>query len=210
MARRHKCFISYHHANDQIYRDTLVKWNDENGIFIDASVELGDIDDSLTDQRIRERIRDDYLRDSTVTILLCGTETRHRKHVDWELYSSMYDGTVNKKNGILVVNLPTIGDTYFTASHGQGEKELVYPSCSSWVTIDNRAEYERRFPHMPARIIDNLVANAAKISVTTWSRLTSPDVFRFLIEATHQDRASAVYDLSRSMMRANTNSFSIF
>lgn len=88
----HRVFISYHHDNDQNYKNALVKWAEENDIFIDYSVETGDIDDNLTDQQIREIIRDDYLRESTVTILLVGTETKNRKHVDWELYSSMFDG----------------------------------------------------------------------------------------------------------------------
>ncbi|MBV6491811.1 MAG: hypothetical protein CNCCGFBP_02462 [Fimbriimonadaceae bacterium] len=210
MAVRHKCFISYHHANDQSYRDSLVRWSDENGIFIDASVDSGDIDDSLTDQRIREKIRDEYLRDSTVTILLCGTETKNRKHIDWELYSSMFDGSVNKKSGILVVNLPVVGETYFHAGHGQQEKSALYSSTTTWVNIDTRSEYERRYPYMPARLIDNLLVNTAKISVVNWSHLTDPSVLRLLIELTHQDRAQAVYDMSRSMMRANARAFSIF
>ena len=53
-------------------------------------MDTGDISDELSDARIREKIRDEYLRDSTGTIVLVGTETKRRKHVDWEIYSSMY------------------------------------------------------------------------------------------------------------------------
>ena len=80
----HKVFISYHHQNDQLYKDRLVDLAEQCSIFIDASVDTGDISDHLSDQSIRETIRDEYLRDSTVTIVLVGTETRRRKHVDWE------------------------------------------------------------------------------------------------------------------------------
>lgn len=99
---KHKVFISYHHLNDQAYKESLLEWNKNNNydIFIDASVDTGDIDDNLSDASIREKIRDEYLSDSTVTILLVGTETKNRKHVDWEIYSSMYDGQVNKKSGV--------------------------------------------------------------------------------------------------------------
>ena len=114
---RHKVFISYHHANDQWYKNELLRLNRIHDIFIDESVDTGGIDDNLPDDRIREIIRDDYLRDTTVTILLVGSETKNRKHVDWEIYSSMYDGQVNKKSGILVINLPSTGCTYYTASH---------------------------------------------------------------------------------------------
>ncbi len=108
----HKVFISYHHANDQYYKEKLLRLNDNykafygNPIFIDKSVDTGEISEDLSDETIREKIRDEYLQDSTVTILLVGTETKNRKHIDWELYSSMYNGKVNKQSGILVVNLP--------------------------------------------------------------------------------------------------------
>ena len=103
---------------------TLIDWNENNGydIFIDASVDTGDIDDRLSDDSIRQKIRDQYLRDSSVTILLVGTETKNRKHVDWEVYSSMFDGQVNKKSGVLVIQLPSTGCTTYTAAHGDEEK----------------------------------------------------------------------------------------
>lgn len=74
-----------------------MEFAEQIAIFIDQSVPTGDISDGVSDEYIRELIRDEYLRDSTVTIVLVGTETARRKHVDWEIYSSMYDGRVNKK-----------------------------------------------------------------------------------------------------------------
>ena len=91
-----KVFISFHHANDQGYKDLLIGLNEQYGIFDDVSVDTHNIADDLPTQTIRQIIRDDYLRDSTVTIVLVGTETRRRKHVDWEIKSSMIDGSVNK------------------------------------------------------------------------------------------------------------------
>jgi len=41
---KHKVFISYHHANDQTYKEALIQSNLYNDIFIDASVDTGDID----------------------------------------------------------------------------------------------------------------------------------------------------------------------
>lgn len=87
---KHKVFISYHHDNDQWAKEKLLELNSKYDIFIDRSVDTGDISDDLSDEKIRKKIRDEYLRD-TVTILLVGTETKNRKHIDWELYSSMYD-----------------------------------------------------------------------------------------------------------------------
>ncbi len=197
----HRVFVSYHHANDQLAKEELVRWANENDIFIDWSVDTGDISDDLTDQQIREKIRDEYLRESTVTIVLVGTGTRYRKHVDWEIFSSMYDGRVNKKSGIIVINLPSINCSYYIASHSS-EKETVFPEQTNWITITDRAEYEQRYPYMPDRIIDNLLNSKAKISVISWDKLTV-DKLKFMIEKAYEDRVNCEYDLSRNMRRRN-------
>ncbi|HGY8036244.1 TPA: TIR domain-containing protein, partial [Escherichia coli] len=51
---KHKVFISYHHANDQWYKNELEKMNDIFDIFVNRSVSLGDIDDEEEPQKIRE------------------------------------------------------------------------------------------------------------------------------------------------------------
>lgn len=201
---KHKVFISYHHENDEDYKEKLLDLNEEHDIFLDWSVDTDDIDDELDDEQIREIIRDDYLRESTVTVLLVGTETKGRKHVDWELFSSMINSKKNKKSGILVINLPTVNCEYFTAAH-DGEKETVYPDQNNWMSIDSRAEYERRYPDMPARIIDNLLKAEAKMSIVNWSRIKDePDALSFLIDATYEDKGKCEYDLSRPMRRRNS------
>ena len=198
----HKVFISYHHANDQWYKEELVKFATEHQIFNDQSVDTGDIDENLDDETIRRLIRDYYLKDTSVTILLIGTETKRRKHVDWELYSSMRDGMVNKKSGILVITLPSTGCNYYQVAH-ESEKELVYPTTSQWTTITERSEYERRYPCLPNRIIDNLLVPNAKISVTNWDKI-NVGTLTFLVNAAYDDRRSCEYDLSRNMRRANS------
>ena len=201
---QHKVFISYHHKNDQNYKEELLRVNREYPMFMDASVDTGDISDDLDDQTIRQEIRDSYLRDCTVTILLVGTETKRRKHIDWEIYSSMIDGEVNKKSGILIVNLPSTNCTYYTAAH-PGEKERLYPSTSSWTTIKSREEYESRYPYLPDRIIDNLMKPEAKISVVNWGKIAENiDHLVFLIDATFNDKAKCQYDLSRPMRRRDS------
>jgi len=199
----HKVFISHHHSNDQWYKEALVGFGEENSIFVDRSVDTGDIPDEWSDERIRREIRDGYLRDSTVTIVLVGRETRRRKHVDWEIHSSMYDGSVNKRSGIVAINLPGISDNEFTAAYGDEEKRLLYPDIASWTTINERAEYERRYPHMPDRIIDNLLKSGVTISVVPWDRINGRTL-DFLIEAAFRNRSNCRYDLSRPMRRANS------
>lgn len=137
---KHKVFISYHHENDQSYKDDLVKWNESAEVFIDKSVDTGDISDALTDEEIRVKIRDEYLRDSTVTIVLVGKDTAGRKHVDWEIYSSMKDGPVNKKSGIVVILLPSVAGAspHICVANGDVEKAL-YPQIKAWKPLDASA-----------------------------------------------------------------------
>lgn len=199
----HKVFTSYHHRNDQEYKKKLVAMADKHDVFVDKSVDTRDIDSSLPDERIREIIRDDYLRDSTVTIVLVGQHTKRRKHIDWEIYSSMFDGKVNKKSGILIVNLP--GTSTYIIAPRKSEQEFVYPDIKNWISVKDRAEYERRYPSMPARIIDNLLEPEAKVSVVPWERIaSSPDKLRYLVDAAFEDRATCKYNLSRPMRRANS------
>ncbi len=95
----------------------------------------------------------------------------------------MYDGAINKRSGILVINLPGTSDLGIAPR--QREKELVYPDVASdhWTTVASREEYELRYPYMPARIIDNLLNPQARISVVPWGRIvTFPDTLRYLAE----------------------------
>lgn len=197
----HKVFVSFHHANDQWYKDELVRWGTENNVFIDGSVDMGEIPDNWDAQHIREYIRDNHLKDTTVTILLVGTETKNRKHIDWELFSSMYDGMVNKKSGILVINLPSVCCQYHTLCTKE-EKEAILPNQKTWISINDRSEFERRYPYMPARIIDNLLKKGVRISVINWNDL-SVDKLKLLIDKAYAARSNNDYDMSREMRMRN-------
>lgn len=197
----HKVFVSFHHANDQWYKDELVRWGTENNVFIDGSVDMGEIPDNWDAQHIREYIRDNHLKDTTVTILLVGTETKNRKHIDWELFSSMYDGKVNKKSGILVINLPSVCCQYHTLCTKE-EKEAILPNEKTWISINDRSEFDRRYPYMPARIIDNLLKKGVSISVINWGDL-SVDKLKLLIDKAYDARSNNDYDMSREMRMRN-------
>lgn len=197
----HKVFVSFHHANDQWYKDELVRWGTENNVFIDGSVDMGEIPDNWDAQHIQEYIRDNHLKDTTVTILLVGTETKNRKHIDWELFSSMYDGKVNKKSGILVINLPSVCCEYHTLCTKE-EKEAILPNQKTWISINDRSEFDRRYPYMPARIIDNLLKKGVSISVINWGDL-SVDKLKLLIDKAYDARSNNDYDMSREMRMRN-------
>lgn len=105
---RHKVFVSYHHYNDQGYRDKFEElFAEQHDIMVSKSVQDNDIDSNLPADTIRQKIRDEYLRDSTVTVVLIGAETWKRKHVDWEIGSSLRETTYSSRSGLLGILLPS-------------------------------------------------------------------------------------------------------
>jgi len=111
MSSKHKIFISYHHANDEADKIEFEElYCDVLDSCISKSVKDGDIDDKLSHEEIRKSIRDNYLKKSTVTVVFIGKDTWKRKHVDWEIYSSLYDGSINKRSGLIGVLLPSYPD----------------------------------------------------------------------------------------------------
>ena len=115
----------------------------------------------------------------------------------------MYDGSVDRRPGMVVINLPGISDDQPVAPRGDEEKRLLYPDITSWTHIDERSEYERRYPYMPDRIIDNLVKPDVRVSVAPWGRINGTTL-EFLIEAAFRYRKDCPYDLSRPMRQANS------
>ena len=111
MSDRHKVFVSYHHENDQAYRDRFeTLFSDIYDIMESRSVQIGDITPNLHIDNVRQIIRDDYLQDSTVTVVLIGTETWKRKHVDWEISASISHTKASDRSGLLGIFLPTHPD----------------------------------------------------------------------------------------------------
>lgn len=111
---RHKVFISYH-VEDQQYKDQFVRMMGSH--LLDRSVEVNDIDDThIKTETIRQKIRDDFIADATVTIVLVGPCTWKRKHVDWEIGSSLRDTKKNSRCGLLGILLPNHPD-YEKSTH---------------------------------------------------------------------------------------------
>ena len=144
MANRHKVFVSFHH-DDQWYKDRFGEMMEGN--IVDKSVEDGNIDDqNLSTERIRQIIRDDFIAEATVTVVLVGTCTWQRKHVDWEIGSSLRETKNNSRCGLLGILLP---------SHPDHEKKKV------------------RTHLMPPRLADNLGGDNPYALISDWSGSTS-------------------------------------
>lgn len=132
-ATRHKCFVSYH-VDDVAEVETFL--NDFGSEFIARSVGVtvdDDFVDSDDDDYIKRRIREQYLTDSTVTIVMLGACTWARRFVDWEISSSLRDDTNNKRNGLLVYPLPSRNNT----------AKLPVRVGDNWTSGDQAASYAR-------------------------------------------------------------------
>ena len=113
--QRHKVFVSYHHKNDQEFKDRLVE--EMSADIVDRSVEDGDIDDGLRTEAIWEKIRNEHIADATVVLVLIGRHTWSRKFVDWEIGSALNKSKNNSRCGVLGVVLPDHPD------YGKGRRD---------------------------------------------------------------------------------------
>lgn len=110
---RHRVFISYHHADQDEVEDFVQTFADERHVFIARAlgVEMEqDIIDSDDTQYVMRRIRELYLKDSTVTIVLIGRCTWARRYVDWEIQASLRHGETVTPNGLLGITLPSVAN----------------------------------------------------------------------------------------------------
>ena len=99
---RPRVFTSYHHGVDEFYYDLLsTYYADENELIHDAS--LDERIDSDDVDYVRWTIRDECIRGSSCTVVLCGAETPERKYVDWEVKA-----TLDMEHGLVAIGLPGV------------------------------------------------------------------------------------------------------
>ena len=125
--------------------------------------------DSQNGDYIMQVIRDDYLKDSTVTICLIGTHSSENEGYDYlgrqknyfiirELQASLYNGKNNTRNGILGVVTPEMYDSIYKGTYSCSE-------CGgnhNWVNMDDFVKnpekyvnqaYDKRTASIASKII---------------------------------------------------------
>lgn len=116
----HKCFISFK-KEDQWYRNKIDDLFSASDIINKG---LDRVIDSYDGDYIMQTIRQDYLKDSTVTVFLIGIHSSENEGYDYmgrrknyfierELQASLYNGRGNTRNGILGVVLPEMYDRIY-------------------------------------------------------------------------------------------------
>lgn len=103
------CFVSYHHERDNKY---ISKLRRVITLMKVADYSLKDDIGHLTDDTIYKKVRE-KMRSRSVTVVLIGERTGHRKWIDWEIWASLrgythpYDPYKSfKPNGLLGIFLP--------------------------------------------------------------------------------------------------------
>ena len=105
---RRTVFISY----DRGDHDEIERFIDDfRSVFIPRASGVDDNDNFIDDANadyVMNQIREKCLLDSTVTIVLLGKCTHSRRHVDWEIKSSLRQGA-SAPNGLIGIVLPSQG-----------------------------------------------------------------------------------------------------
>ena len=96
---RRKTFVSYYHKADQDYKTKFE--NLFNDLIVSKSVQKDDIDSNYSDQYIKQLIQKGYLSDTTVLVVLIGSKTKCRMHVDWEISGALNIKVGEKYSGLL-------------------------------------------------------------------------------------------------------------
>ncbi|MFC3092980.1 hypothetical protein DRW07_02015 [Alteromonas sediminis] len=159
---RHKCFISYHKEDADEVNQFIRTFNDGRDVFIARGIgeEMpGDIIDSNDADYVMRRIRELYLRDSTVTLVMLGKCTWARKYVDWELQSSLRNGQTITPNGVLGIKLPSYNKQSYPNRLNLNLKQtdtqvdcyarvIDYPNRKGTLTNAIDSAFNRRFTHI--------------------------------------------------------------
>jgi len=107
-------FISYHHADEAEVAAFVQTFDHFGDAFIARGIGAGmsqDIINSNNTDYVMRRIRQLYLGDSTVTVVMIGNCTWARRYVDWELQASLRSGQQTTSNGVLGIRLPSYRNT---------------------------------------------------------------------------------------------------
>ena len=108
MPTQRKCFVTYHHADEAMVSSFVRAFDHVGEVFIVRR--LGEVPDDIVDSSdtdyVMRRIREGFIADSTVTLVLAGACTWARRYVDWEIQASLRSPAGGLPNGLLGVRLP--------------------------------------------------------------------------------------------------------
>lgn len=170
---KRKTFISYYHKDEEQKRKEFENLTDD--LIVNKSVDTGDINTDNSEEYIKQLIQKEYLKDTTVLVVLVGNKTKCRKHVDWEI-----SGALNYK----------VGNTY------AGLLGLIVPSHPDYGT--GQATYNL----MPARLADNFKTGYAVVADWTEDRKQIQSYIELAFD--YRTSKADKRDNARTQMQNNT------
>ena len=157
------CFVSYHHERDEKY--LLKLRNVISGMKV-ADYSLKDDIGHLTDDTIYKKIRE-KMRNCSITIVLVGERTGHRKWIDWEIWASLrsYSNPADtsksfKPNGLLAIFLP-----YYNHSIPERLQDNIssgYAVSMKWENLERDFENKVNYAHWSRTNILHKIDNRRK------------------------------------------------
>src|ERR1041385_7082142 len=101
---KRRVFVA-HYGGDKTEVDQFIYlWGTREGVFNPLALGTFDNEDfirSSNPEYVMSQIRNKYLGDASVTIVLLGRCTHSRRYVDWEIKASLRQGTDSLPNGLL-------------------------------------------------------------------------------------------------------------
>lgn len=128
---KRKVFISFHQKDRKEVDNFVDRWAVQEGVFIPKALGVSDNDDFIESTNpgyVMSRIREKYLGDSTVTIVLIGICTHSRRYIDWEIKSSLQQGA-SVPNGLIGILLPSRGTSAHLPPRFQNNRERGETNC---------------------------------------------------------------------------------
>lgn len=157
------CFVSYHHERDQRYISRLRKII--AGMKV-ADYSLKDDKGHFTEDTIYKKARE-KMRSCSVTIVLIGERTGHRKWIDWEIWASLrsythpYDPYKSfKPNGLLGIFLPT--DSHSIPDRLKDNINSGYAVSMKWENLEKDFESKVNYAYWSRTNIDHKIDNRRK------------------------------------------------
>lgn len=136
----HNCFISFK-KEDEYYKNMIVNKLDKESIVgksLDVWIDSEDID------YVMQRIRNEYMNNTSVTLYIIGEHSSENEGFDYnkkdccnynkqnflirELQATLYDGKGNRRAGLLGIVLPSMYDKIYGGSY-------ICSQCRSVVSI---------------------------------------------------------------------------
>jgi len=169
---RRKCFISYHHADEIEVQKFIGTFDHYHDRFISRGIGAsmpGDIINSDNNEYIMSRIRQAYLGDSTVTIVMIGNCTWARRYVDWELQASLRSGEKTTPNGLLGIKLPS----FISGQYPQRLNANLLPPTRTVFTPNDCYARVINYPRTEAELVEG-IEDAFKARTTRRDLIANP------------------------------------